>query len=225
MGKSKKKQREKAFAIFAGNDAAQEALKQAFQLKSNSGAKITNKEIGNLARAGATREQLNKLVERVEKSSGRLKIGSVDIGSYFPKEEGSGQTGGGQTITSTIDDYQSPFDTGTQQPMFDTSGMESQISGLNSQIGSLTTGFQNQLGALTAQMQQEREEATKRMEEMQSGFARALAERGNRPRVEGIRFATRGTGGATQQQLQRRGVRGTFGRTGERLMKISSLNV
>ena len=213
MGKSKKKQREKAFKIFEGNEAAQKALKQAFQLKGSSGAKITNKEIGNLARAGASQEQLNKLVERVGKSSGRLKIGSVDIGSYFPEAN----TGGGQTeVTSTLDDYQS---------MFDTSGMESQISGLNSQIGSLTTGFQNQLGALTAQMQQEREAANKRMEEMQSGFARALAERGDRPRVEGIRFATRGTGGATQQQLQRRGVRGTFGRTGERLMKISSLNV
>ncbi len=222
MGKSKKKQRQKAFAIFEGNEAAQKALKQAFQLKGSSGAKITNKEIGNLARAGATQEQLNKLVDRVGKSSGRLKIGSVDIGSYFPEAD----TGGGQTeVTSTLDEYQSPFATPTQQPMFDTSGMESQISGLNSQIGSLTTGFQNQLGALTAQMQQEREEATKRMEEMQSGFARALAERGDRPRVEGIRFATRGTGGATQQQLQRRGVRGTFGRTGERLMKISSLNV
>ena len=211
MAKSKKKQRKKAFKIFEGNEAARKALKKAFQLKGSSGAKITNKELGALAEAGATREQLNKLVERVDKSSGRLKIGSVDVDSYFPQAD----TGGGQTqVTSNLDDYESMF-----------GGMESQISGLNSQIGSLTTGFQNQLGALTAQMQQEREAATKRMEEMQSGFARALAERGDRPRVEGIRFATRGTGGATQQQLQRRGVRGTFGRTGERLMKISSLNV
>ena len=52
------------------------------------------------------------------------------------------------------------------------------------------------------------------------------AARGPRTRVSGIRFADRGTGGATTKyNLQRRGVRGTFGRSGERLMKISSLNI
>ena len=121
------------------------------------------------------------------------------------------------TVTPSIPQY--------QPQTFDTSGLESQISGLNSQISSLTSGFQSQLGALQTQMQEEREAAAKRMEEMQGSFAQAMAQRGERPRVEGIRFADRGTGGATQQQLQRRGIRGTFGRAGERLMKISSLNV
>lgn len=212
MAKSKKRQRQKAFAIFKGNQAAQAALKSAFQTTSSSGAKITNKEIGNLARAGATQEQLNRLVDRVEKSSGRLKIGNVDVGSYF-SQAGTG----GTQVTPTTPEY---------QPItFDTSGFERQISGLNTQISSLTSGFQSQLGALQTQMQEEREAAAKRMEEMQGSFAQAMAQRGERPRVEGIRFADRGTGGATQQQLQRRGIRGTFGRAGERLMKISSLNV
>ena len=121
------------------------------------------------------------------------------------------------TVTPTVPQY--------QPQTFDTSGLESQISGLNTQISSLTSGFQSQLGALQTQMQEEREAAAKRMEEMQGSFAQAMAQRGERPRVEGIRFADRGTGGATQQQLQRRGIRGTFGRAGERLMKISSLNV
>ena len=121
------------------------------------------------------------------------------------------------TVTPTVPQY--------QPQVFDTSGLENQISGLNSQISSLTSGFQSQLGALQTQMQEEREAAAKRMEEMQGSFAQAMAQRGERPRVEGIRFANRGTGGATQQQLQRRGIRGTFGRAGERLMKISSLNV
>ena len=217
MGKSKKRQRQKAFAIFKGNQAAQAALKSAFQTTSSSGAKITNKEIGNLARAGATQEQLNRLVDRVEKSSGRLKIGNVDVGSYF-SQAGTGGTEDAQTqVTPTTPEY---------QPItFDTSGFEKQISGLNTQISSLTSGFQSQLGALQTQMQEEREAAAKRMEEMQGSFAQAMAQRGERPRVEGIRFADRGTGGATQQQLQRRGIRGTFGRAGERLMKISSLNV
>ena len=84
MGKSKKSQRKKAFAIFEGNEAAQEALKQAFSKGGKSGKKITNKEIGKIAAAGATYEQLNQLVDRVDRSSGRLRIGTVDVGSYFP---------------------------------------------------------------------------------------------------------------------------------------------
>ena len=64
------------------------------------------------------------------------------------------------------------------------------------------------------------------MEELQGSFAQSLAAQGReKSRVESVRFADRGTGGATQKQLQRRGLRGTFGRGGERLMKISSLNV
>ena len=96
-----------------------------------------------------------------------------------------------------------------------------QQTALTNQLSSL----QGELGNLKTQMQQERDAAAKRMEEMQGSFAQAMAQRGERPRVESIRFANRGTGGATQQQLQRRGIRGTFGRAGERLMKISSLNV
>ena len=64
------------------------------------------------------------------------------------------------------------------------------------------------------------------MQAMQGSFAQSLASYNTqRERVQGIRTADRGTGGATQQQLQRRGVKGTFGRSGDRLMKISSLNV
>ena len=119
-----------------------------------------------------------------------------------------------KNVTPTIPEYE-----------FDTSALENQISGLNSQISSLTSGFQSQIGNLTMQMKEEREAAAQRLEQMQGSFAQAMAQRGERPRVEGIRFSNRGTGGATQQQLQRRGLSGTFGRAGERLMKISSLNV
>ena len=103
--------------------------------------------------------------------------------------------------------------------------MQQQQQQFASQISGLTSSFQSQMGQLQSQLAQERKESAKRMEEMQGSFAQAMAQRGERPRVESIRFANRGTGGATQQQLQRRGIRGTFGRAGERLMKISSLNV
>ena len=102
MGKSKKQQRQKAFQIFEGNAAAQEALKQAFQIKGKSGDKITNKEIGAIAAAGATQEQLNQLVDRVERSSGRLRIGTVDVGSYFPGSQAA--SGGGDDTTGDDDD-------------------------------------------------------------------------------------------------------------------------
>ena len=107
MGKSKKQQRQKAFKIFEGNAAAQEALKQAFQKSGKSGDKITNKEIGNIARAGATYEQLNQLVDRVDRSSGRLRIGTVDVGSYFP---GQAPPGGGGDGAGGGDDEDTGFE-------------------------------------------------------------------------------------------------------------------
>lgn len=127
------------------------------------------------------------------------------------------------TVKPNISEYQPQFDTGKSEGKNNV--FKKQISGLNKQISSLTSGFQEQLSGLKTQLEEEREAAAQRMEEMQGSFAQALAQNRERQLVEGIRFADRGTGGATQQQLQRRGVRGTFGRSGERLMKISSLNV
>ena len=85
------------------------------------------------------------------------------------------------------------------------------------------------MAGFAAQMQKDREEADKRMAELTSSFQAQLRQQAanmrERPKVEGIKFATRGTGGMTQQQLRRGGVSGTFGRGGDRLMKISSLNI
>ena len=90
MGKSRKKQRQKALKIFEGNAAVQDALKAALKKGSSSGRKLTNKEFGTFASLGATQEQLSKLADRVESSSGRLRMGSgVDIASYFPAPEGA----------------------------------------------------------------------------------------------------------------------------------------
>ena len=132
---------------------------------------------------------------------------------------GAGQTGGGGDAGG--DDM--GFDTSYYDDLI--AGQDATISDLNMRIGDLTEGFQTQLGEMTAAMEEERREAARNLREMQGSFAQAMAQRGDRTRVQGIRFADRGTGGATQAQLQRRGLRGTFGRGGERLMKISSLNV
>lgn len=118
-----------------------------------------------------------------------------------------------QTVTPTVNPYQSTFD-----------DYDTKISSLNDTISSLTDSSNRALQNLSTQMAAERAEAQKAMEEMQQRFAQSMTQQ-SRPRVEGIRFATSGTGGASQQQLQRRGTRGTFGRGGDRLMKISALNV
>ena len=77
MAKSKKKQREKAFKIFEGNEAAQKALKKAFQKSGSSSDKITNKEVQAIIAAGGTEGQIKQLVDRVQSSGGRLRIGGA----------------------------------------------------------------------------------------------------------------------------------------------------
>ena len=53
-------------------------------------------------------------------------------------------------------------------------------------------------------------------------FKERMRDPAYRARVQGIRFADRGTGGMTQRQLARSGTKGVFGRTG---LRISSLNL
>ena len=102
MAKSKKKQRQKAFKIFEGNAAAQEALKQAFQNKGSSGSKITNKEVQAIRQAGATENQVKQLVRRVKKSGGTLRIGGAvntmkDITKMYANAAAAASGGGGDS--------------------------------------------------------------------------------------------------------------------------------
>lgn len=96
-------------------------------------------------------------------------------------------------------------------------------------LNTFTQSTRESMAGFAAQMQRDREEADKRMAELTSSFQAQMRQQAanmrERPKVEGIKFATRGTGGMTQQQLRRGGVTGTFGRGGDRLMKISSLNI
>ena len=136
-------------------------------------------------------------------------------------DDGGGDSGGGGSPGdpggggTTVDPYQ-----GIEFPDY-----SDQFRGMNDAITGLSTSFTTELGKLTTQMNKDREAAEQRMAEMNQSFQQQLAARRERPRVSGIRFAERGTGGASTTQLMRRGVRGTFGRSGDRLMKISSLNI
>jgi len=83
-------------------------------------------------------------------------------------------------------------------------------------------------GTMTQQRQQyeaglaaERAANEQARQEQAMSFQRSLASQRGAPQVEGIRFATRGP--AAQKGM--RGISGTFGRKGGRLMKISALNV
>ena len=126
-----------------------------------------------------------------------------------------GSGGGGGGGAETVNPYE-----GIEFPDY-----SDQFAGMNNAILGLSGTFTNEIARLTGQMAADRKASDARMAEMQQSFQQQLAARGPRTRVSGIRFADRGTGGATTGQLMRRGVRGTFGRSGERLMKISSLNI
>ena len=76
-------------------------------------------------------------------------------------------------------------------------------------LNTFTQSTRESMAGFAAQMQKDREEADKRMAELQqfpSTNASASCKHRERPKVEGIKFATRGTGGMTQQQLRRGGV-------------------
>ena len=126
---------------------------------------------------------------------------------------GGGDSGGGGG--ETINPYE-----GIEFPDY-----SDHFSSIGKSITDLSTAFTGEIGRLTEQMGKDRKAAEDRMAEMQQSFQQSLAARKSKPRVSGIRFADRGTGGRSSSQLLRRGVRGTFGRTGDRLMKISSLNI
>ena len=138
-----------------------------------------------------------------------------DGGSGGGGSGGSGGSGGGGSGEQTVNPYE-----GIEFPDY-----SDQFAGMNNAILGLSGTFTNEIARLTGQMREDRKASDARMAEMQQSFQQQLAARGPRTRVSGIRFADRGTGGATTGQLMRRGVRGTFGRSGERLMKISSLNI
>ena len=150
-------------------------------------------------------------------------VAPPDDGGGGGDDGGGGGSGGGPGSSpgsdggagETIDPYE-----GIEFPDY-----SDQFSGMNDAITGLSTTFTNQLTTLTNQMNADRKAADDRMAEMQQSFQQQLAARRERPRVSGIRFAERGTGGASTRQLMRRGIRGTFGRSGDRLMKISSLNI
>ena len=131
----------------------------------------------------------------------------------------SSTSSGGGSMQSSVGEYQ-PFDFSQMTAAYD-----QQIQDLNNQIAGMTANFQNQAAQMQQQMAAERAEAAQRMQEQQNMFGQQMAAAQPRDRIQGIRFADYGTGGATRQQLARQGASGTFGRTGDRLMKISSLNV
>ena len=217
-------------------DALQDAAKARRDLFSGSGRKNLHK-LGIKEGYSFVGGEGKTLVDSIEYRGGAYNEGGIlniykdaapmetgggdDGGDGDPNDGGGGSGGGGEGSGGggggggTVDPYE-----GIEFPDY-----SDQFSGMNTAISNMSTTFTNQLTSLTNQMAAERKAADDRMAEMQQSFQQQLAARREKPRVSGIRFANRGTGGASTNQLMRRGVRGTFGRTGDRLMKISSLNI
>ncbi len=210
-------QKRKILRTIRGNKKARKRLSRAMKDR-----KVNRKELKKVVDAGGvTEKQALRIRKRLRKSEKfDTKLSKKKVRSLFPQNNlNDGST--------TVDDDESQGFAGTVEPY---EGMEfpdysDQFKGMNDAISSMQTSFGNTLAGLTNQLNAERLAADERMAEMGKSFQQQLAQRGDRPRVSGIRFADRGTGGATTGQLMRKGIRGTFGRSGDRIMQISSLNI
>jgi hypothetical protein len=210
-------QKRKILKTIRGNKKARKRLSRAMKDR-----KVNRKELKKVVDAGGvTEKQALRIRKRLRKSEKfDTKLSKKKVRSLFPQNNlNDGST--------TVDDDESQGFAGTVEPY---EGMEfpdysDQFKGMNDAISSMQTSFGNTLAGLTNQLNAERLAADERMAEMGKSFQQQLAQRGDRPRVSGIRFADRGTGGATTGQLMRKGIRGTFGRSGDRIMQISSLNI
>ena len=221
-----------------GLNAAHSAVRAAIQKRGdlfNQGRKGNLSNLGIKEGYSFTGGEGRTLVDTVRYSgSGSYDGGILNIYRDSAAMETSGDDDGGNNDGGSGGDGGSSSGSGTGTNTGTTvnpyEGIEfpdysDQFAGMNQAISGLSTTFTNELARLTGQMTADRKASEARMAEMQQSFQQSLAARKNKPKVSGIRFADRGTGGATVGQLMRRGVRGTFGRSGERLMKISSLNI
>ena len=212
-------QKRKILKTIRGNKKARKRLSRAMKDR-----KVSRKELKKVVAAGGVTEkqalQIRKRLRKSEKFD--TKLSKKKVRSLFPQ---SNLNDGSSTYDGEDDENQGFVDTVDPYEGIEIPDYSDQFKGMNDAISSMQTSFGNTLAGLTNQLNAERLAADERMAEMGKAFQQQLAQRGDRPRVSGIRFADRGTGGATTGQLMRRGIRGTFGRSGDRLMQISSLNI
>ena len=210
-------QKRKILQTVRGNKKARKRLSRAMKDR-----KVNRKELKKVVDAGGVTEkqalQIRKRLRKSEKFD--TKLSKKKVRSLFPQNNlNDGSTYDGEDESQGFEATVEPYE-GMEFPDY-----SDQFKGMNDAISGMQTSFGNTLAGLTNQLNAERLAADERMAKMGKAFQQQLAQRGDRPRVSGIRFADRGTGGATTGQLMRKGIRGTFGRSGDRLMQISSLNI
>jgi hypothetical protein len=117
--------------------------------------------------------------------------------------------------------YQSSQQTAAADRLKFSETLASQQSAAQKEFEALRGTMSQQRQQYEAGLAAERAANEQARQEQAMSFQRSLASQRGAPQVEGIRFATRGP--AAQKGM--RGISGTFGRKGGRLMKISALNV
>lgn len=172
---------------------ARKQLKKALKDK-----KVTRKEFKQLAKAGASKKNLLKIRKDIKKSS-KFK-------------------GAGKATKKFFENKLFP----TRPPKYTPDKKET--TPVRDEVIQDDFDYSIDFDDRFANLQERQEEFQERMTDM---FDAAQMQIGSidpveRERITGIRFADRGTGGATRRQLARRGTAGVFGRGG---LRISSLNV
>lgn len=186
--------RRKILRTLRGNKKARKRLKKAMGDR-----KVTRRELKKVVAAGGvTEKQALKIRKRLRKSNKfETPLSKKKVRSLFSKKN-----------TSTGDSRPDPpeyiFDFEEPGPIDD------------------DFNFNIDFGDQFASLQSTQEDYMNRMTDMFSQMNTGAIDPVERQRIQGIRFADRGTGGQTRRQLARRGTSGVFGRGG---LRISSLNI
>ena len=186
--------------IFEKGSKARRKLKRGLKDKT-----LTRRELRKVIGAGATEKQSRQILKRIGKSDAlsiKKNVTKEGVGEVYKKirskktkptkTEAVDQTGFDLGNTGKVKDDPFTFDTDLTDGV-DT--LKEEYQGFNEQMSDMF------------------DRALTRMDRIDPV---------ERERIEGIRFADRGTGGRTRRQLARRGTSGVFGRKG---LRISSLNI
>tara|TARA_R100000005_G_C4861531_1_gene122670 strand:- start:8 stop:568 length:561 start_codon:yes stop_codon:yes gene_type:complete len=184
--------RRKILRTLRGNKKARKRLKKAMGDR-----KVTRRELKKVVAAGGvTEKQALKIRKRLRKSNKfETPLSKKKVRSLFSKKD---------TSDSRPDPPEYLFDFEKPGPIND------------------DFNFNIDFGDQFESLQRTQEDYQNQMTDMFSQMNIGAIDPVERQRIQGIRFADRGTGGQTRRQLARRGTSGVFGRGG---LRISSLNI
>ena len=178
---------------------ARKQLKKALKDK-----RVTRKEFQEIVKAGASKKQALKIRRSIKKA---------------PNFKGAGR------IKRSFIDKLFPSSKPKQPPVYKPEPIgKTQPKDTQKEVIKDDFNYNIDFDSRFANLQEQQQEFQERMTDMYDAAQMQIGsiDPVERERITGVRFADRGTGGATRRQLQRRGTAGVFSRGG---LRISSLNI